>query len=57
MIGYQIRLERGEENFIEFSTDSEREAQDALPIIRANYRLAPGARVSVYLEEVVVDDE
>lgn len=57
MIAYQIRLERGEENVLEFVTDNEREAQDALRDIQAEYNVAPGARVSVYLDEVVVDDE
>jgi len=57
MIAYQIRLERGEENVLEFVTDNEREAQDALRDIQAEYKVAPGARVSVYLDEVVVDDE
>ena len=57
MIEYQIRLERGEENFLEFVTDSEPEARDALLDIRAEYCVAPGRKVSVYLEEVVTDDE
>ena len=57
MIEYQIRLERGEENVLEFVTDSEPEARDALRDIREEYRVAPGRRVSVYLDEVVTDDE
>lgn len=57
MIEYQIRLERGDENFLEFVTDSEPEARDALRDIRAEYRVAPGRRVSVYLDEVVTDNE
>lgn len=57
MIEYQIWLNRGEQYHKEFVTDNEREAQDALRDIQAEYNVAPGARVSVYLDEVVVDDE